>query len=235
MDKKKLKNYYEILKVDREASNEEIKVAYKKLVKKFHPDRSGADTSNQFKEVSEAYKILSDYDNRQDYDMDFFPDLNPFNDFFKQGNTNVSNMRFTSDTMPSNLKNFFDGFGDMINNLAFQQTPSSSTSTMASTSTSTSTTNNSSNFGTILDCNGKNKIKNNKITDNAVILSTSTHSRVDMLGRIITAETKVILEDGVRKTMVEEYTYDNHGNRKELEDNLCDLQESDSSDSSDSL
>lgn len=62
--------YYEVLQVTREASPDEIKKSYKKLAVQFHPDRNpGDDTAAvRFKEVAEAYEILSDPDRRSRYD-----------------------------------------------------------------------------------------------------------------------------------------------------------------------
>ena len=64
------KDYYEILDVDKKASQDEIKKAYRKLVKKYHPDVNDADDSEEkFKEVQEAYEILSDESKRKAYDQ----------------------------------------------------------------------------------------------------------------------------------------------------------------------
>src|SRR5918992_6060370 len=61
---------YRTLGVDRKASDEEIKKAYRKLARQYHPDRNPGDTSaeERFKEVQEAYSILSDADKRKAYD-----------------------------------------------------------------------------------------------------------------------------------------------------------------------
>ncbi len=65
------KDYYEVLGVSRDADQKEIKRAYRKLAKKYHPDRNQdeKDTSDKFKEISEAYEILSDPDKRARYDQ----------------------------------------------------------------------------------------------------------------------------------------------------------------------
>lgn len=63
------KDYYEILGVERNASPEEIKKAFRKLAKEHHPDRNHADGSaERFKEVNEAYEVLSNENRRSAYD-----------------------------------------------------------------------------------------------------------------------------------------------------------------------
>lgn len=65
------KNYYKILNVDKDASQSEIKSAYRTLAMKFHPDKNPNDTDaeEKFKEISEAYEVLSNEEKRQNYDM----------------------------------------------------------------------------------------------------------------------------------------------------------------------
>src|SRR5262245_41652709 len=64
------RDYYEILGVAREANDEEIKKAYRKLALKFHPDRNPGDkhAEERFKELSEAYSVLCDAERRMQYD-----------------------------------------------------------------------------------------------------------------------------------------------------------------------
>lgn len=62
-----MKDYYEILGVSRSATSEEIKKAYRKLAHKYHPDKPGGD-EKKFKEINEAYQILSDVEKRTQYD-----------------------------------------------------------------------------------------------------------------------------------------------------------------------
>jgi len=98
-----MKDYYSILNVDRKASAEDIKKAYRKLAMKYHPDRNKGDKNaeDKFKEISEAYAVLSNADKRRQYDKfgsekfhqqfsqeDIFRDFNfgdIFGDMFGQG------------------------------------------------------------------------------------------------------------------------------------------------------
>jgi len=64
------RDYYEILGIQRDASSEEIKKAYRKLAMQYHPDRNQGDdqAERKFKEASEAYEVLRDPQKRQRYD-----------------------------------------------------------------------------------------------------------------------------------------------------------------------
>ena len=70
------RDYYEVLGVDKKATAEELKKAYRKLSIKWHPDKHANDSEQEkkeaeekFKEIAEAYAVLSDEEKRKQYDM----------------------------------------------------------------------------------------------------------------------------------------------------------------------
>ncbi|MEK9698749.1 MAG: DnaJ domain-containing protein, partial [Candidatus Poseidoniales archaeon] len=92
-----MKDYYQILGVDRKATDADIKKAYRKLASQHHPDRGG--DANEFKQVQEAYDILSDNRKRAEYD-------NPQGFFTQRGNfDDILNQYFTQFDMRSQMRN----------------------------------------------------------------------------------------------------------------------------------
>lgn len=73
------RDYYEVLGVSKGASDDEIKKAYRKLAKKYHPDvnKNNPEAAEKFKEASEAYEILSDKEKRSRYDQFGFAGVDP--------------------------------------------------------------------------------------------------------------------------------------------------------------
>jgi len=120
------KDYYKILGVDRNSSEEEIKKAYKKLALQYHPDKNpGNDEAcEKFKTVAEAYSVLGTPDKRKQYDvmgsfdetMDFGGGPDPFsvfNSIFKQHVESFMNMQYENDI---NIGNIFSNFSGMPQN-----------------------------------------------------------------------------------------------------------------------
>jgi molecular chaperone DnaJ len=106
-----MKDYYKILGVERSASEEEIKKAYRKLAHQHHPDKNGGN-DEQFKEINEAYQILSNKEKKAQYDNfggTFGGGANPFAGFGDgvQWNVNPEDMADLSDIFDS----LFDQFG----------------------------------------------------------------------------------------------------------------------------
>ena len=64
------KDYYSILGLDKDASNEEIKKAYRKMALKYHPDKNNEPGAEErFKEIAESYEVLSDADKKAAFDI----------------------------------------------------------------------------------------------------------------------------------------------------------------------
>ncbi|HIH2762885.1 MAG TPA: molecular chaperone DnaJ [Candidatus Azoamicus sp.] len=103
-------DYYKILGIDRNASDMEVKKAYKKMAMKYHPDRNPGDkkAEENFKKVGEAYEILSDSNKRQIYDQ-----------YGHSGFNNASNAYSNS------TSHFTDIFGDIFGDLFGDQNTSS--------------------------------------------------------------------------------------------------------------
>jgi molecular chaperone DnaJ len=104
------RDYYEVLGLAKNASEEDIKKAYRKLAMKFHPDRnSGKDSEDKFKEVKEAYEMLSEPAKREAYDRFGHAGVDPNAGGFGGGQGGFGNGGGFSDV-------FGDIFGDIFGN-----------------------------------------------------------------------------------------------------------------------
>ncbi len=105
-----MKDYYNILGVEKGASQEDVKKAFRKLAAKYHPDKKGGDEA-KFKEVSEAYAVLGDSKKRAEYDTygrsysGAGPQGTPWGGFGGFGG--AQNVEF-------DLNDIFEGFGDIF-------------------------------------------------------------------------------------------------------------------------
>ena len=100
------KNYYDILGVDKKASKEEVKKAFRKLAQKHHPDKGGDEA--KFKEITEAYSVLSDEKKRREYDS--------YGQTF-QGGAGPGGFGFDPSQFGGvefDLSDLFGGFGDIF-------------------------------------------------------------------------------------------------------------------------
>lgn len=110
------RDYYDVLGVDKSASDAEIKSAFRKLAKKYHPDlNKEPDAAEKFKEVQEAYEVLSDEQKRKTYDQfgsaafDNNAGGNPYGNY---GGFNTSGFGFEDINLDDILSNMFgSGFG----------------------------------------------------------------------------------------------------------------------------
>lgn len=108
------RDYYEVLEIDRNATEEEIKRAYRKQAMKYHPDRNPGDQTaeEKFKEAAEAYEVLSDPEKRSTYDRFGYEGLKGA---FRGGGFDWSDFSHASE-FEDLLGNLFGGglFGDLF-------------------------------------------------------------------------------------------------------------------------
>ena len=103
----KQKDYYKVLNVNKNASEDDIKKSYKKLAREHHPDRGG--NAEKFKEISEAYDILSDTQKRQQYDTFGTADGHGFDASSFFGGAHGNGQHFSSDFFSDIFGGFFGG------------------------------------------------------------------------------------------------------------------------------
>ncbi|XP_072523820.1 dnaJ homolog subfamily B member 12b [Salminus brasiliensis] len=102
---KQCKNYYEILGVQKDASDEDLKKAYRKLALKFHPDKNHAPGATEaFKAIGNAYAVLSNPEKRRQYDQ--YGEVRG-----RAGRHSHANADFQPDITPEDLFNMFFGGG----------------------------------------------------------------------------------------------------------------------------
>ncbi len=107
--KQNKRDYYEVLGVSKDSSTDDIKLAYRKLAKKFHPDMNKTDphAKEKFIEVQEAYEVLSDPNKRSNYDQYGFEGVQvDMSDFFRGGIPGIDEL------LKSIFGGGFGGFGD---------------------------------------------------------------------------------------------------------------------------
>lgn len=106
-----MKNYYKILQVDEDASDEIIKVAHKSLVKKYHPDlNKGKDRKvyeKRIKEINEAYEILSDPILKMEYDRKLFENetISTEQNQYSQYDNDINNAQYNNNIPYREAKN----------------------------------------------------------------------------------------------------------------------------------
>ncbi len=117
------RNYYEILGVDRDIESDEIKRAYRRLARTYHPDMNpgNKEAEERFKDINEAYEVLSDPDRRARYDkfgnfwkQKGFSGVNKAWDFFKTKPGNQSEEESEEDF--SKIRDFNEFFDTVLNN-----------------------------------------------------------------------------------------------------------------------
>ncbi|OOM11698.1 chaperone protein DnaJ [Clostridium saccharobutylicum] len=109
-----MKDYYKILNISKNATNDEIKKAFRSLAKKYHPDRNQDDKESlrKFQEVNEAYEVLSKEDSRKKYDQEIFKENNKNKEANKRNSQSNNDNKKYQDKGESieNLNKYFENF-----------------------------------------------------------------------------------------------------------------------------
>ena len=105
------KDYYKILGIDKNADENTIKKAYRKLAKKYHPDTNAgnAQAAEKFKQITEAYSVLSDPEKKKMYDQFGSADYQGGQGPFGGANGGYQEFHFDGGDMDDILKNIFGG------------------------------------------------------------------------------------------------------------------------------
>ena len=102
-----MENYYEVLQIKHTATQDEIKAAYRKLAKKYHPDTNRGDKGAEeaFKRINDAYVVLEDADKRAAYDKKLFGGAEAAKQAYRpRTNINITEVDF------ANIDNTFENF-----------------------------------------------------------------------------------------------------------------------------
>ena len=106
----KERDYYEVLGVSKNATNDELKKAYRRLALKYHPDKNQGDKESErkFKEAANAYEVLSNPEKRKMYDL--------------RGHAGLDDMGFHGFESNADIfSNFGDIFGDIFGKRFYQE------------------------------------------------------------------------------------------------------------------
>jgi len=185
------KDYYDILGVPRNATLDDIKKAYRELALKYHPDiNKSKEAEEKFKEINEAYAVLSDQEKRKQYDLmgnDEFNTRFSEEDIFRD---------FDISSVFKDVGIDFGGFDDILNNFGLFSFGQEKRSIKSDITKTLYLTKSELRNGTSKDinithkiiceyCNGTGMVKSGKITRNSQYISYSTCPYCRGLGYII--------------------------------------------------